>query len=112
MAREHETTADSYLVTWTVEPGEGGQRLDHFLKDKYRKLSREYLQRAIKEGKVTLNNVSSKPSRLLKVGEKVHVLSTRGKEPKVDFGYTVLHEDDHILVVDKPGNLPVHPVTR
>lgn len=112
MAREHETTADSYLVTWTVEPGEGGQRLDHFLKEKYRKLSREYLQKAIKEGRVTLNSSTSKPSRLLKVGEKVHVLSTRGKEPKVDFGYTVLHEDEHILVVDKPGNLPVHPTGR
>ena len=112
MARAHETTADTYLVTWTVEPGEGGQRLDHFLKEKYRKLSREYLQKAIKEGKVTLNSHTSKPSRLLKVGEKVHVLSTRGKEPKVDFGYTVLFEDEHILVVDKPGNLPVHPTGR
>jgi 23S rRNA pseudouridine1911/1915/1917 synthase len=101
MAREHETTANTYLVTWTVEPG-----------DKYRKLSREYLQRAIKEGRVTLNDSTSKAARLLKVGEKVNVLSTRGKEPKVDFGYTVLFEDNHILVVDKPGNLPVHPTGR
>ncbi len=112
MAREHETTADTYLVTWTVEPGEAGLRLDHFLKEKYRKLSREYLQKAIREGRVTLNNLGSKPSRLLKVGEKVHVLSTRGKEPKVDFRYEVLFEDEHILVVNKPGNLPVHPTGR
>jgi len=112
MAREHETTADSYVVTWTVEPGESGQRLDHFLKEKYRKLSREYLQKAIRNGRVTLNQESSKPSRILKVGEKIHVLSTRGKEPKVDFSYTVLYEDAEILVIDKPGNLPVHPTGR
>lgn len=112
MAREHETTADTYVVTWTVEPGESGQRLDHFLKEKYRKLSRSYLQDAIKTKRVTLNKESSKPSRILKVGEKVYVQSTRGKEPKVDFNYTVLFEDADILVVDKPGNLPVHPTGR
>ena len=41
MAREHHTKADSYLVTWTVEPGEAGLRLDLFLKEKYSRLSRE-----------------------------------------------------------------------
>lgn len=112
MAREHETTADSYLVTWTVEPGEAGQRLDLFLKEKYRRLSREYLQRAIKEGKVTVNHKKAKPSQVLKVRDKVFVLSTRGEEPPVNFNYRVLYEDEAILVVDKPGNLPVHPTGR
>jgi len=113
MAREHSTKQDSYLVTWTVEPGEGGLRLDHFLKQKYRRLSREYLQKSIKSGRVTLNHRASKPSQLLKPQDKVFVLSlNEGEEPEVDFGYTVLHEDDSILVVDKPGNLPVHPSGR
>lgn len=112
MAREHETTADSYLVTWTVEPGESGERLDLFLKEKYRRLSREYLQRAIREGNVTLNHKTAKPSQTLKVRDKVFVLSTRGAEPPVDFKYQVLYEDSAILVVDKPGNLPVHPTGR
>lgn len=112
MAREHETKADSYLVTWTVEPGEAGMRLDLFLKEKYRKLSREYLQRAIKEGSVTLNRNQSKPNKVLRVKDVVHVLSTRGDEPPVDFAYKVLYEDADILVVDKPGNLPVHPTGR
>jgi 23S rRNA pseudouridine1911/1915/1917 synthase len=113
MAREHLTKADSYLVTWTVEPGEAGTRLDLFLKEKYRKLSREYLQRSIKDGNVTLNHARSKPSQLLKVRDKVYVLSTNtGAEPEVDLDYKIIFEDDHILVIDKPGNLPVHPTGR
>lgn len=113
MARENLHKAESYLVTWTVEPGEVGMRLDLFLKEKYRKLSRGYLQNAIKEGRVTLNHEVSKPSQQLKVGNKVYVLSTNtGKEPEVDFNYSILYEDDAVLVVDKPGNLPVHPVGR
>lgn len=113
MAREHHTKSDSYLVTWTVEPGEAGTRLDLFLKDKYRRLSREYLQRAVKDGSVTLNHHKSKPSQLLKVRDKVYVLSTNsGEEPPVNFDYQVLYEDNVILVIDKPGNLPVHPTGR
>lgn len=112
MAREHNTTADTYLVTWTVEPGEVGRRLDHFLKEKYRKLSREYLQRCIKNGRVTLNHKTSKPGQQLRLNDKVYVLSTRSTEPEVDFNYKILYEDEHLLVVDKPGNLPVHPTGR
>lgn len=112
MARDHITTSDTYMVTWTVEHSEVGARLDLFLKQKYRKLSREYLQRAIKEGKVTLNHKQSKPGQPLKLWDKVFVLSTRGNEPKVNFDYKILHEDEDLLVIDKPGNLPVHPTGR
>lgn len=112
MAREHETKAESYLVTWTVEPGEAGMRLDLFLKEKYRRLSREYLQKSIKDGSVTLNHKGSKPGQVLRVQDKVYVMSTKGNEPEVSFDYKRLYEDDHILVVEKPGNLPVHPSGR
>lgn len=113
MAREHQTTAETYLVTWTVEPGEEGMRLDLFLKEKYRKLSREYLQRGIKEGNITLNHKSTKPAAVLRIKDKVFVLSkNKGREPEVDFNFETLYEDDHIVVVNKPGNLPVHPTGR
>ncbi len=112
MARAHETTAASYLVTWTVEPGEAGMRLDLFLKEKYRRLSREYLQKSIKDGAVKLNERISKPGQVLRVSDRIHVLSTKGPEPEVDFSYKILYEDEAILVVDKPGNLPVHPTGR
>lgn len=112
MARDHVTKENSYLVTWTVEPGEVGMRLDLFLKEKYRKLSREFLQKSIKEGSVTLNHKPTKPGQVLRVKDKVFVLSTKGSEPEVDFNYKVLFEDDAILVIEKPGNLPVHPSGR
>jgi len=110
--RTNTTKADSFLVTWTVQPGENAMRLDLFLKEKYRRLSREYLQKAIKEGRVTLNHEIAKPSRLLRTGDKVYVLSVKKEEPEVDFNYKILYEDESILVVDKPGNLPVHPSGR
>lgn len=113
MAREHaHTSDDTYLVTWTVEPGEQGQRVDVFLKSKYRRLTRGQIQNSIKEGRVTLNHEPVKPSRILRPGDRVFVVSVRGGEPEVDFNFRVIHEDETILVVDKPGNLPVHPSGR
>ncbi len=113
MAKEQRTHQDHYLEIWTVEPGEAGMRLDLFLKEKYRRLSREYIQRYIKDGKVTINKESgAKPSRILRVKDRISILSERKNEPEVDFDYQVLFEDEHVLVVDKPGNLPVHPSGR
>jgi RluA family pseudouridine synthase len=112
MARENLTKAESYLVTYTIEPGEAGMRLDLFLKLKYRKLSREYLQKGIREGKIKLNHKMSKPGQILRLGDKVFVLSSKRNEPEVDFNYVILHEDESILVIEKPGNLPVHPSGR
>ncbi|MCO5144379.1 MAG: RluA family pseudouridine synthase [Oligoflexia bacterium] len=112
MAKQEYASPDTYLVSWTVEPGEGGLRLDLFLKDKYRKLSRESLQKSIKSGGVKLNDRQVKPGQILKVQDKVQVLSLKKKEPIVDFNFEVLFEDEDIIVVNKPGNLPVHPTGR
>lgn len=112
MARDFEASETTFLMKWTVEPGEAGQRLDHFLKEKYKKRSREFIKRVIREGQVTLNQAPTKPSRLLRVNDRVNVLSIKKNEPAVNFNYRVIYEDADILVVDKPGNLPVHPTGR
>ena len=112
MPKEFEATENTFLMKWTVEPCESGQRLDHFLKKKYKKRSREEIQRAIRRGRITLNHGPAKPGKVLKVNDRVFVLSVKGREPAVDFDYTVVYEDDHIIVVNKPGNLPVHPTGR
>ena len=112
MARDYEATENTYLMKWTVENGESGQRLDPFLKEKYRKLSREYIKQAIKVGHITLNHEPTKPSRMLRSDDKVFVLSVKKNEPQVDFNFEILYEDDALMVINKPGNLPMHPTGR
>ncbi len=121
MSREFEVSEDTFLMKWTVEACEAGLRLDRFLKQKYRKLSREVLKRYICEGRVALNHQptkvtkpakAAKPSRVLRVNDTVYVLSVRGNEPEVNFDYQILFEDKDILVINKPANLPMHPSGR
>jgi 23S rRNA pseudouridine1911/1915/1917 synthase len=111
-------TEDQYIVTHNVD--QTGVRLDAFLKDRYRKRSRESLKRNIDSGAIALQRNQSphltvgrlKPSTLLIQGDEVLVVSDRKPEPPVCFDYRVLYEDEVLFVIEKPANLPVHPAGR
>lgn len=111
---------EEYLVTHTVGPNRSGFRLDRFLMERYKRRSREQLKKAIDSGAITvlrtnLGNAQHgrmKPSYLLNTGDTVQVLSVRRPEPAVNFGYYPLFEDEEIIVIHKPPNLPVHPAGR
>jgi 23S rRNA pseudouridine1911/1915/1917 synthase len=108
---------DSYQVTHYVDAGYSGMRLDHFLMERYSRRSRAQIQRAIDAGVITIRRLQGahlhvgklKPSSPLVGGDEVLVLSERKPEPAVSFDYRIIHEDESLLVIDKPANLPVHP---
>ncbi len=110
---------ETFITTHLVDDSHDGWRVDVFLKTKLKRKSRNFIQTAIDDGRILLNPRSLgqtprlKPSTTLQIGDEVQVITDkRHPEPAVDFGYQVLFEDDHILVIDKPGNLPVHPAGR
>jgi 23S rRNA pseudouridine1911/1915/1917 synthase len=75
-------------------------------------LSRSSLERLCGQGLVALNDRPSKPAARVQSGDQVVVvvpppeLPSAGPEP---IPLSVLHEDDAVLVVDKPAGLVVHP---
>lgn len=116
--REYFSSENHYLVTHEVNTT--GIRLDTFLKERYRKRSREQLKKAIDQGAISVNRSQSthlnlgriKPSFQLIAGDEVRVLTERKPEPEVSFDYRVLFEDETLFVIDKPAHLPVHPAGR
>lgn len=113
-------TTNTYTVRYAVGEGQEGIRLDRFLKEHYRKRSRESLKRAIDSGAIRIARNQGKhltagklkASYTLVHGDEVLVTSERRGEPPVNFDYQILYEDDWLFVVDKPPNLPVHPSGR
>ncbi len=102
-----------------------GQRLDRFLveilnKKRTRdKISRADLARAVKNGKILVNDKKVKPGYILKEKDKISIkhqaLSIKHQKvlstnPKIKF--KIIHEDENIIVVDKPAGLQVHPDNR
>ncbi len=88
------------------------ERLDRFLADQLG-LSRTQAARLVAQGGVTVNGVAARASRLLSRADRVVVRVPDQEPPRTlqpaSIPLTVLHEDDHLAVIDKPAGLVVHP---
>ncbi|MCL2790612.1 MAG: RluA family pseudouridine synthase [Desulfobulbus sp.] len=99
-------------AVFIVAPTDAGQRLDHFLTGRYPDHSRSALNKLIATSHVLVDGSQVKAGRRLRESETVTVVLPLPAPPdltpeKVDF--SVLHEDAHILVINKPPGLVVHP---
>ena len=87
-------------------------RLDRFLQEQIQGLSRSQMQKLIRGGRVLVNGQCVKVGHTLANGDRVWVSRPEPEEmaepePSTP-DPTVLFEDAHILVVDKPAGLVVH----
>lgn len=107
IAQPHESS-QIFLIT----PCEVGQRLDHFLAGKFAEYSRSALSKLISAAHVQVNGTQVKAGHRLRENDVI-TLSIPAPSPQeivpepVEF--TVLFEDTHILIVNKPPGLVVHP---
>ena len=100
------------VTRWRTQEEARGQRLDRYLA-RHQESSRNRVQRWIREGHVRVNGSIVKPSLVLEGGECIDWEVT---EPRFDARVEpeegpleVLLEDEHLLVVNKPAGLVVHP---
>jgi 23S rRNA pseudouridine1911/1915/1917 synthase len=106
--------ADASLAFAASAGGEdAGERLDRFLARRLPTLSRARLQALIRGGNVTREKaVMSDPGQRVKAGES-YLVAVPAPEPAVPLAeampLAVVYEDDHLIVVDKPRGLAVHP---
>ncbi|MEN8007230.1 MAG: RluA family pseudouridine synthase [Candidatus Krumholzibacteriota bacterium] len=98
--------------TFTVEPDDAGQRLDSFLVDRCPDISRNRIHADMKEERVRVDGRSRPKGYRLRDGNKV--VFQPGTKPEMeavpqDIPLDIIHEDDHLLVVDKSVGMVVHP---
>lgn len=106
------TEAEIYEVPFCVEENYAGWRLDRYLAEKIRRLSRNRIQRIIREDLVWDGPRPLKPSTAVWPGLAFRLRRQRDPEPACERDFGVAYEDEEILVVDKPAGLPVHPSAR
>ncbi len=96
----------------TTDAAASGLRLDVWLARRLPSLSRARLQALIGEGHVLVDGAASRPAERLRPGQAVvvHVPPPTPADPEPeDIPLAIVHEDAHLLVVDKPAGLVVHP---
>ncbi len=103
------------IAEWRGLAGESeqGERLDKVLSAHIKTTSRARLQAIIRSGGVRVGGaVVTDPSRPVKAGEALEV-AFPDAEPAAVSGeaipLTIVHEDRHVIVIDKPAGLSVHP---
>jgi 23S rRNA pseudouridine1911/1915/1917 synthase len=99
---------------WQLDATHHQQRIDKTLATLAGEFSRSHLQDVIGQGHVTLDGVAvTSASRRVRAGQRLHVtlwptaqaLAFTAQPMALD----IVHEDEHVLVLDKPAGLVVHP---
>lgn len=96
----------------TVPLTAAGRRFDQSLAEMFPDYSRSRLTAWVKEGKVLLDGAPVAPRHLLRGGETVVLEAELAPEVDAqpeDIALNIVHEDDDLMVVDKPVGLVVHP---
>lgn len=110
---EPEEEAWESEVELTVDPPGAGRRLDAFLASRRDLgLSRSHIQKLIAEGLVTIDGEETKASYRLRAGDRVRVTVPFPEPLEVEpepIPLDIVYEDDHLVVLNKPRGLVVHP---
>jgi len=106
-------TPSSKTFTLVVGAADHGVRLDRFLTDSLSQFSRTRIKALIESGQVHIDRPpAATPSRPVAGGEQinVHCPPVLAAEPLAQaMELVVVHEDDDLIVIDKPAGLTVHP---
>ena len=98
--------------TLTAGPAAAGQRLDRWLAAACDDLSRSALQSLMEEGRVTVDGRPANKKNKLRGGETI-TLTLPDPQPieaqPQNIPLEIVYEDEHLLVVNKPKGMVVHP---
>jgi 23S rRNA pseudouridine1911/1915/1917 synthase len=107
-------SSEGEIHTMAVSSADAGARIDRYLADSIPDCSRAQIQRAAKVGALTADGAPVKVSHKVKAGETIAVQLLRAEDPDTapvpeSIDLDIVHEDDAIIVINKPAGMVVHP---
>ncbi|MCC6524634.1 MAG: RluA family pseudouridine synthase [Polyangiaceae bacterium] len=112
VVRPTEVPADAIVKLLRVPPESAGMRLDRFVQTQLRATSRSRSQRIIARGAYTPAGARLHKNHRLKAEERVAMWRAPWDELTPDIPLAYLYEDAHLLAIDKPPFVAVHPTAR
>jgi 23S rRNA pseudouridine1911/1915/1917 synthase len=110
--RPPEVDENSVVTVFRVPPEVAGQRLDVFMQSQLRRTSRTRTQFIIQNSAYDDRGRALRANHRVQAFQQVLLWRAPWDETPVPTDIGVVYEDEHILAVDKPANLPVHPTAR
>ncbi len=101
-----------YEFDIVVPPGKKKERLDVFLTHHVENATRNKVQHAIRAGTVLVNGMTVRVSHQVSPGEVIHIILPKSPPQEAlpeNIPIEILHEDDELMVVNKPAGMVTHP---
>lgn len=96
-----------------VPPGHrDGTRLDAYITQFVQNATRNKVQEAIKAGHVRIHGTVEKASYKVKAGDRIDIMLPKPPPPEAvaeDIPLNIIHEDDQVMIINKPAGMVVHP---
>lgn len=99
-------------MTYTVTEEEAGLRIDKLASQAFTDFSRAQLQGWISDGSLLHNGSVQKPKQRVKAGDVIHLSTTlqqHSEDQPENIAIDVVYEDEHVLIINKPVGMVVHP---
>ena len=93
-------------------PEDSGQRIDKFLAGRLNELSRSRVQALIDQGHIHCNGAPADASAKVKAGQIFTIIIPETEPSHIlpqDIALNIIYEDAHLLVINKPAGMTVHP---
>jgi 23S rRNA pseudouridine1911/1915/1917 synthase len=103
---------DAILRVLRVPPESAGMRLDVFVQSQLRNTSRTRARVIVENGAFTLEGRRLRANDRVRAEDRVVLWRSPFAEPDEARAPSVVYEDEHLLVVDKPAPMAVHPTAR
>ena len=97
------------IIRSTVDWSAANLPLADYLARRFTYRSREEWTERISSGEITVNGQNADPETILQLHDSIEYRPQDIVEPEADLNYQTVFEDDSILVINKPGNLCMHP---
>ncbi len=100
------------VLNITVDPDHGGERLDKFLAGQLPSVTRSKIKRIIDDHRVTIDGSAAKANHITKPGEEICIDFPEPQKHTLEpehIPLDIVYEDQHLLVVNKPADMIVHP---
>lgn len=97
--------------TWCKERWRGRTLLDIF-EDEFRDRPVTYYREAMVSGKILINGQPASPDYVVRNGDLISHKIHRHEPPVTSEDVAIIHEDEKMIVINKPAGIPVHPAGR
>ena len=112
---DEQTEGDELYQRLVIKTDKGQEplRIDKFLMNRVEGATRNKIQQALHAGMITVNGNAVKPNHKIKAHDEIIVFTDTHPESRdiipQPMDLNIVFEDEHVLVINKPAGLVVHP---